>query len=69
MGNLIASVVLILSFLGLISVGCLFVGVVSLFNGSLFWFGALGILLGVGGLFCTHYHLILAYDVYKKVRD
>jgi hypothetical protein len=67
MGNLIASVLLILTFLGLISLGCLVAGVVALFDGSPLWFAFMGLALGVMGLLCTHYHLMLAYEVYKKV--
>jgi len=68
MGQLIASVVLILSFLGVVSLGCIIGGIVALFDGSPLWFAILGLLLGVMGLFSTYYHLSLAIRVYRHVK-
>lgn len=65
MGQLIASTVLILSFLGAISIGCLIVGVAAIFDGGPMWFALFGLLLGVMGLFCTYYHLSLAISAYR----
>ena len=69
MWQLVVSTMLILSYLGVISVGCIIAGVSALFDGSPLWFGVSGILLGVVGLFCTHYHLSLSISVYREQRN
>lgn len=69
MGNLIASVVLILSFLGILSLGCIFAGVMAMFDGSPLWFAFAGLILGVLGLFCTHYHISLVVSAYRRMKD
>ena len=69
MAELVVSALMILSFLGVISIWCIAAGVAALFDGSPVWFGASGIALGVMGLFCAHYHLSLAVSTYRKNRD
>jgi len=69
MWQLFSTVFLILSYLGVISVGCLLAGVVAMFDGSPAWFGLSAISLGILGLFCTNYHLKLAIEAYRNIKD
>lgn len=69
MGQLIASVVLILSYLGVISVGCILAGINAFFDGGPLWFAIAGMLLGVLGLFNAHYHLSVAISAFRHMKQ
>ena len=69
MGQLIASVVLILSYLGVISIGCILAGITAFFDGGPLWFALAGMLLGVLGLLNAHYHLSVAISAFHHMKQ
>jgi len=66
MYQLIASVVLVLSYLGVISIGCILAGITTFFDGGPLWFALAGMLLGVLGLLNAHYHLSVAIHMAEE---
>lgn len=68
--NVVIPALMILSYIGLISIGCLIGGMISLFQvGTPLWFSIVGITIGCLGLFSTYHHLTMVWDAYKRIRD